>query len=261
MKKYIITIILLFSVIQMSQSQILISLLLGDKLNTDQLKFGIEGGYSLSNISNLEGAKSASNFNIGFYFDILLKENKNWFVHTGVMVKSTMGVHLEPYSLGDKALDSLFQDGKVRRNLNYFNIPILVKYKFKKNIFIELGPMISWNLTKSHDHFTAKIVDKKDLSYKVDLSDTYRKIDAGAEIGLGYQLKALNGMSLSVKYYQGLMNTTKTKIEGDKDQRNAVFYVLASIPIGAGEKAKAKKVAAAEKKALKKAEKEKNDGN
>jgi len=41
-----------------AQSQVLLSLIFGDKLNSDGLKFGLKGGTNFSNISNLEKDKA-----------------------------------------------------------------------------------------------------------------------------------------------------------------------------------------------------------
>ncbi len=256
-KKHLLAFFLMLFTFQLVQSQVLISLLLGDKLNTGKINFGIEGGYNLSNISNLEGAKAASNFNLGFYFDLLLKENKNWYVHTGVIVKSTMGANIEPYLLNDDSLDELFDDADVRRKINAFNIPILARYKFKNMVFVEFGPMVGFMLSKSHDEFTAtKLENKEDeLQYNHKIRDDHNLLDFGAQVGLGYQLKAMHGMSIAVKYYQGILDINKEA--KDKAHYNNSFYVVASIPIGAGEKAKAKNAASKEKKEAKKASKEK----
>jgi len=244
----------------MAQSQVLISLLLGDKLNSGKMKFGLEGGYNFSNVTNLETSKGASNFNLGFYFDILLKENTNWYVHTGVIVKSTMGANIDPYKLNDKALDSLFSGGDVRRKVNLFNVPILARYQFDNKMFVELGPMLGWMLAKSHDEFTSNTLEDShdSLEYNGHIRDDHHMIDFGAQVGLGYQLEAMNGMSLAVKYYHGLMDTRKENL--GNPQYNTSFYVVASLPIGAGEKAQAKKKAAAEAKSKKAEEALLNDG-
>lgn len=253
-KKYILTSFIVLFGFQLAKSQVLISLLLGDKLNTEQLKFGLEGGMNVSSISNLETAKSVTNFNLGFYFDIALNENSNLYVHTGVLVKSTLGAKIDPYSLDDENLDAIFENAEVTRKLNYFNVPILGRYKFDNNVFMELGPMLGWMLNKSHDKFVENI-NSDDIEYKKKVREQYHKFDVGAQFGLGYQLKAMHGMCIAVKYYVGLMNINKEKSLGT--QRNKAFYVLASIPIGAGEKAKAKNAAAKKKKEDKKLEKEK----
>jgi hypothetical protein len=71
-----------------AQSQVLITMLLGDKLNAPGLDFGLEGGYNWSSLTGMESSKSLSTFNLGFYFDILLKDQ--WSLYTGVLVKSKM---------------------------------------------------------------------------------------------------------------------------------------------------------------------------
>ena len=91
MKRYLLISGLLFSGYA-SNSQVLISILFGDKLNSGKVEFGLQGGLNWSTIKNLEGAKSLTGFNLGFYFDIKLK-NPSWMINTGVIVKSPMGAN------------------------------------------------------------------------------------------------------------------------------------------------------------------------
>ena len=89
MKKYLL--ILSFLLIGISsQSQVLITLLLGDKLNSDGIEFGLEGGINRAQITGMESKNFARKWNLGFYFDIRLKEQ--WFLYTGVLVKANMGL-------------------------------------------------------------------------------------------------------------------------------------------------------------------------
>lgn len=70
--------ILLLAVMLMgisTHSQVLLSVIFGDKLNSDELEFGLEGGFNLSDISNLEADKRLSSFNLGFYFDFRINNN------------------------------------------------------------------------------------------------------------------------------------------------------------------------------------------
>ena len=252
-KKYITTIFVLLCCVQMTQSQVLISLLFGDKLNSDKIKFGLEGGVNFANVTNLPTASTSTNFNIGFYFDFKWKESPNWFLHTGVIVKSTMGAKLEPYSLNDENLDALFVDGEVIRKLNYWNVPFLPRYKFDNHIFIEVGPMFGI-LYKGSDVFTNE-VDGDDLEYKNNIRKEHTRFDIGLEAGIGYQFKKkiMNGMNFGARYYQGLLNSS---IIQDANQKNTSYYIYVGLPIGAGEKAQAKKKAASEARAKKKVEKD-----
>src|SRR4051812_2288799 len=143
MKQFILFSVIIFCLISSAvQGQVLISLLLGDKLNSGTVEFGLEGGANFPTIKGLDGEMKA-NFNIGFYFDIKIKELP-WMVHTGVMVKASLGSdELPVYSLADAALDSSFAGGKVKRKINYFNVPLMMKYKFNKKLFAQAGIMPS----------------------------------------------------------------------------------------------------------------------
>lgn len=81
-----------------AESQVLISLLFGDDLNTGKIEFGLDGGWTLSDQNGLVDSKMLSTYNLGFYFDFKLENS--WILHTGVLVKSTMGAKDMPvYSL------------------------------------------------------------------------------------------------------------------------------------------------------------------
>ena len=76
MKKILVLLILTLN-LATAKSQVIISLLLGDKLNTGKIEFGLEGGYNNSTLSGLPGANGMGGFNLGFYFDIKTK-NPSW---------------------------------------------------------------------------------------------------------------------------------------------------------------------------------------
>ena len=59
-----------------AKGQVLISLLLGDKLNSGKVEFGLDGGVNYPNMRGLQGGKAKGLFNIGFYFDIKTKNPK-----------------------------------------------------------------------------------------------------------------------------------------------------------------------------------------
>jgi hypothetical protein len=248
--------VMVISFTQKANSQVLISLLLGDKLNSEKLKFGLDGGVNFSTISNLSPSNYKAHFNLGFYFDFLLKEKTHWYLHTGVLVKSTMGPQrLNTYTLNDANLDTLFLDGQMDRKLSYFNVPILVRYKFKNEIFVEAGAQLGL-LYKAYDVFYNEINEKKDLSYKNEVRDQYNRIDAGVEAGIGFHVIKGTGYNFGLRYYYGLTELLKDN-PGDP-QRNSSFYLFASIPVGAGEKAKQKAIEKEKEKEQKKGMKEKN---
>ena len=227
------------------RSQVLISLLFGDDLNTGKIEFGLEGGATFSTISGLKGAEYKSGFNLGFYFDF--KMDPKWTIATGVMVKSPWGTKgLDPYPTGNADLDSVFVGGSVERKLNYFNVPIMAKYKFGR-FFASVGPHLSLGY-KASDVFTNKVKEDDDVSFSIENRVDYMALDAGVAAALGYHIQKGYGMNILVRYYQGLREIRKHP-EGDA-QNNSGVHLLVGIPIGMGKAQKRME----EKKALEQAE-------
>lgn len=232
MKKGLLLLTALFCMSN-AQSQVLISLIFGDKLNSPFLEFGLDGGVNFSTISNMETSGTELGFNLGFYFDIRSKKNPSWMINTGVIVKSPMGAHGMPvYSLNDANLDNTFAGGSVDREIRYFNVPILIKYQFKNNIYLKTGPQLGL-LAKAFDKFH-KEYDKGDVVYKHNIRDQIHVIDAGIALGAGYHMKVGNGLNITVQYYYGLVPVMKG--DGPK-QYNRSLYVTTGIPIGKGKAA------------------------
>ena len=228
MKKYYLVIAFLF-IGYAANSQILISLLLGDVLNSEKVEFGLDGGVNYSNIANLEPSKTLPLFNLGFYFDIKFKQSL--MLHTGVLVKSNQGADkLNPYSLDNPNLDEVFATGYVSRKINNFSVPIMLKYRFAKLFHVEAGPMLALR-TKGYDEFKTSIVDDDDISYKLDIKDNYKRIDAGIMGGVGMKLsKVPKSSQIGIRYYYGLVDPLKENT--GKSQNFSSFYLYFSIPIG-----------------------------
>lgn len=213
-----------------AHGQVLISLLLGDKLNTGKIEFGLDGGVNFPDIRGIEEGDMKAAFNIGFYFDIKLA-NPNWMVHTGVLVKSSLGTSgLSVYPTDDPNLDNAFANGEVRRKINYFNVPIGMKYKFQNNLYVIGGIMPSLR-AKAYDIFSAEIAGD-DLEYKKDIRGEIHQIDFGLLGGVGYRLMGGNGMNLTLRYYYGLVDIVID--DSSPNQYNTSLYLAVGIPIGAG---------------------------
>ena len=234
MKKYFLIIGLLLFV-NAARTQVLISILLGDKLNTGKIEFGLEGGANWSTIKNIDGAKSLTSFNLGFYFDFKLK-NPDWMLNTGVIVKSTMGAdELPVYLLGKPDLDNSFAGGKIARKINYFNVPIMMKYSFKNHIYLKAGTQLGLRY-KAVDEFKNSINDEDDLKYKLDIKDQFHPLDAGLAFGAGYRFMKGNGMNFGLQYYLGLIDIKVD--DSSPNQFNRVLYLTVGIPIGKNPKKK-----------------------
>jgi hypothetical protein len=219
-----------------ASSQVLISLLFGEKLNSPNIEFGLDGGVNFGQIANLESSKYLPMFNLGFYFDIRLKNQL--MLHTGVIVKSNQGAgRLNTYSLDNAALDTVFATGYINRKINYFHVPILLKYRFATYFHVEAGTMLGLRY-KGYDEFLNSVNDEKDLSFKLDVKDNYKRIDAGIMVGAGAKLtRQPKTTQVGIRYYYGLVDPLKDNT--GKAQHFSSIYLYCSIPIGA-HKAEAK---------------------
>ena len=150
------------------------------------------------------------------------------------MTESTMGANgLAVYSLNDEKLDVAFEGGLVDRKINYFNVPIMMKYKFDNNIYVKGGTQLGL-LSRAFDEFKSNY-EGEDLTYKNKIRDQIHVIDAGLAIGAGYRLMGGKGMNIGVNYYHGLVTVMKGGV--GPNQFNRSFYVTAGIPIGKGKAA------------------------
>lgn len=214
-----------------ANSQVLISLLFGDKLNSPNLEFGLEGGVSWSEINSLDANKSFTAFNIGLYFDI--RANNNLWIYTGLLLKSNLGVS----GLSEKDLDSIEAnhydvEGDYTQQLNYFITPLFAKYKFDKNIYITLGPQFGL-LKNGLVEFETEMDDVSTISKQTN-TDELNRFDMGFSVGAGYTLMKGKGMSLGVRYYYGLLDVYKS-VSGSN---NSSLYLQANVRIGATKKEK-----------------------
>ena len=228
--------ILVFCLISLSaQSQILISLLFGDKLNSPNLEFGLEGGVNWSHISGLESNGYSGRLNLGFYFNFRVKEQ--WFINTGLLVKSSLGTG--DLSVNDLALtnneihivDGEILDGRYNQILDYFIVPALVKYRFKNNLYVAAGPQFGL-LYNAFVEFNSNKKVLPEARIRENNTGYFRRFDMGATGGVGYVLRGGEGMTIGVKYYYGFLDAYKD-VSGT---RNSSIFAHVNIPIGAGPK-------------------------
>ena len=211
-----------------SHSQVIISLLLGDKLNSGGLEFGLEGGFNFSDISGLDADKRLTSFNLGFYFDIRLKNQ--WNLYTGVLVKAKLGDNkLTPEDLVFLEITpNPEENGNYSQVLNYFIVPALLKYNFDNRMYVEAGPQFGL-LYNSWVQFESDL-DIKDIKTKDYNKDKTNRLDTGITFGTGYKLKPGVAMTIGIKYYYGFVNVYK----GVSGSNNSSLFLKLNVPIGAG---------------------------
>jgi len=233
MKKILIAFVFMFLGYQ-SQSQVLMTVLFGEKLNSDGIEFGLVGGVNWAQISHMDAQNYALKWNLGYYFDIRLKNSLS--LYTGLLVKSNFGTD----ELSDEDLNFLKATiyynsseeseklkGDYSQKMNVFMLPILAKFKFKNHFHISLGPQFSL-MYKSWIEFNSDI-EGREMIMKEFNTDQLNRIDAGIVGGLGYRFMKGTGWTLEGRYYQGFANVYKNR----KGTHNTSFFLELNIPIGA----------------------------
>ncbi|WP_340112107.1 porin family protein [Maribellus mangrovi] len=225
----ILLIIGLILVSATAQSQVLISVLFGDKLNTEGIEFGLEGGFNYSNIRGFDNDAGLMKFNLGYYFDIRMKNA--WYFHTGLQCLYNMGMS----KLSDNDIEfldatKLEYPGDYSQNIYVFYLPMLAQYRFKNYTYLEAGPQLGW-MYSSFVQFKSNYEDRN-INIK-DYNNSLRNwFDGGIAVGVGYKFMKGEGWSIGVRYYQGFTNVFK-EVSGS---RNNSIYFVCKIPIGAASK-------------------------
>jgi hypothetical protein len=211
-----------------SKAQILISLLLGDALNTEKIEFGINTGLNRSYILDIEESSGLNNFNIGFYFHINMF--KTSYLSTGVLVKTNVGAKgMSTYPVGDPDFDDVYAAGELTKKINYFYVPILWHQRFYNRFYLEGGMQIGLR-SKAYDYFDLEDTYGGDLEYKRDVRDEYTRFDLGPVAGVGYKIrKQTKSTAIGINYYYGLLDVSKVP---DMKIKNSSIYLYVRIPIG-----------------------------
>ena len=224
----VFSVLLLFPAVL--NAQVLITILLGDALNTDKIEFGLVGGLNRSYINTISDANGLNNFDLGFYFHFLLKNSS--YLSTGVLVKSNVGATGMPvYSMDDANFDAIFQDGTLTKKISCFYVPILFHQRFNNNRwYIEAGPQLGL-IHKPIDIFEISKLGG-DVKFTLEVKDAYKSLDAGLLGGVGYKFKKeIKSMAVGINYYYGLVDVSTNP---EVKIKNSAIYFYMKIPIGVG---------------------------
>ncbi|MBD0331114.1 MAG: PorT family protein [Chitinophagaceae bacterium] len=181
------------------------------KLKTDmavQPRFGLRAGVNLATLEIDDDSQSNINTN-----------NKTTF-HGGVFVNIPVGgmFRFQPelsYSRQGSKVD--YPDvptGTVNTewDFDYINLPLMLQWQSTGGFFVELGPQIGF-LLKAEDEESGE-----------DIKDDLKKIDFGANAGIGYLSRI--GLGINARYDYGFSNIfDDDNTSGDFKLRNRVIQL------------------------------------
>jgi hypothetical protein len=217
------------------RSQVLISLLFGDKLNSDKLIFGIHADYSWNKITNIEPQDALGKLNLSLFFNVRI--NDHWRAQIEALAKHTRGGKgMSIYPITDPALYDQFAnaEGTVERKISYVGLMTAIEYVIDNTWYLEAGPQLTIR-TKAKDIFSAKTHDGE-LELTRDIRDEIARWEFSLLTGFGYKFGKGSGMAIGLRYNWGISDV---QINTEGSQQNRGFYIVSNIPIGRN-KAKAK---------------------
>jgi hypothetical protein len=161
-----------------------------------QFAFGIKGGLNLSDISVSNGFDGYTysilpDYNIGAYFKVPLPVRD-------LYIQPEIGFSAQ----GFKGYDPT--DGSYSEHVNYFNIPVLLKYAHRTGLFVETGPQLGIKLN-------AKLVED---GVSTDYSSAYNSADFSWVFGIGFKIP-MSPVSIDVRYNTGLLNVANDSYYGN----------------------------------------------
>lgn len=210
-----------------ASAQILIGLLLGDKLNSEKIELGFNVAPTFSTLTQMDG-DFKSGLGLGLYFNIRLKPDL--YFHPEFSPKSEFGItNLEPYATGNNDIDRIYlndDNAKVLRKIKAISFPLMMRYRIKGLLFANLGPQINI-LYRPKDIFNTK-VNEDEVDYTTSIKDQVSFMDLGITGGLEYKIRKDKGMGIGLRYYYGFTDVL-TKMSGS--QRNIALNLSVFIPI------------------------------
>jgi len=155
MKKFALFIILLTCAASLAHSQVLIALLVGDKLNSDKFELGVNLVGNWQNFTGMEGTKNRFSLGFGIYGTMKLSEKLS--IQPELLFKDPRGAaNVSPDVFGNANLDPLLANATVSAKLAYVSIPVLIKYSVTPQLSLGFGPQIGI-LTSAKKVYVAEV--------------------------------------------------------------------------------------------------------
>lgn len=184
-----------------------------------QPSFGIAGGMIYSNLSGdaMKSVQSMLDYtngmvskepHIGYYFGIsgTLPISENVSVQPGINYSQKGAKLVGNFNL--KGLDILSPNASAALQMNYFEVPLLLKASMGKGLKVFAGPQVSY-LSNAMLQVKAGALGINLLDKSIDATPQFNRWNVGASAGLEYKL--INNISISAAYDYGFSKLDKNK--------------------------------------------------
>jgi hypothetical protein len=227
-KKTVLFVFLMTALSAWAHSQVLIALLVGDKLNSDKFELGLQLAGNWQNLTGLEGTNGR--FSVGFGIYATLKLGEKLSLQPELLFKDPRGAKDVPAEVfGNADLDPLLQDAAVTAKLAYVSLPVILKYSLTPQLSLGFGPQIGF-LSSAKKVYVAEVYAQEDLVFKDDIKSALNDVDLALAFNLEYKLMKKKGVHIGLRYYLGLTDIYKDN-PGDP-VKNSVVQLNIGIPLG-----------------------------
>ncbi len=231
MKKFktIIPTLFILFVSLSAQSQVIVSLIFGDALNSPNTQFGLDIGANGSSVTNYDIAGFTGGLEAGMFFN--WKYADKLALYSGVMVNSNRGFSGDETLVDpeyDPEIESGYEYRYMKTRLVYVGAHSSIRYYLSPSFSLAGGVNVSLRTKQDNEVHYKK--DEADLGVKYSVKNEFLPIDMGPMFTFIYQFKKGKGMSINAKAYYGLLDIA-TEVPG---YQNSYFFELtAGILIGA----------------------------
>ena len=228
MKKRLVSLLVVFSLAPaVSKSQILISILFGEQLNSGKMEFGLVGGLNYSKLPGLEAPEFKRSFGLGLFLDYTFTDT--WILAVEANVKKSLGSdNLQladfPYPVNDTIVQ---ESTKAYRNLNLINVPVLINYRFKNRLGIGAGFYASIvHGTRDYVQYSQK---NWTSTFERSFTDQINRLDFGVSGMVHFHFLGNPGIQLRGRINYGL--TEVFKESSGLSSNNLWYSITVAVPI------------------------------
>lgn len=213
-----------------AHGQVLISLLLGDKVTSEKFHLGLDIGLNVSNLSGVDGTKARTGFFLGILGEWRFADK--FYLQPELVPFYFIGAKNMPSDLllPPPEVEPIVSEDDISQRLKYFAIPILLKYAVANDrLHLGAGPQVAF-LTSATTTYKGSSTVGNEITVNQNVKDSISSTDAGILFHVEWKVRQGFGPSLMARYYLGLTDIIKDNT-GDA-VTNQVFSFLLAIPIG-----------------------------
>lgn len=197
-----------------SAQTILLVLLFGDKVASENLFFAMKVGTNTSTLTGIDGASSIWAFNYGIQLNIRLAESGKWWLIPEFAPLSPKGAEgpgaVPAYVEGNPELDDLLsRTTKTRTRFQFLDMPVVLSYRPAKAWRVGAGPYLAYR-TRAHSDFTTTAPPvSSDIVIDVNSSPYYQRWDFGMVVEAGFSPfgpLARNRPTITLRYQWGFVD-------------------------------------------------------